>query len=465
MKTTFPSHLFRAAKGVALASTFAFGILAYAQSPINLSQLDLSKINQGYGKAVSGKSVSGDPAIVAGQSYSDVIGTHAPSSFKINLHGKAKRLHARVAVGDRPASADGKNIERIALVNGTSMLFANDGNQRRFVAVTGNGGEIEPGSVKIVVKGDGKELPAGGVVRGGESPLAIDLDLKGINTLELIAETTPDGPSGDNVLWIEPVIEYEGEAPVAVDAASQEKGPEMTSQAKKRLESKISKLPVMTVPPSTLTGYDWLLTLGKTSAAIYATPDRKSIVVANDMVSRTFRIFPNLATTDFVNRMTGESLLRAVSSEGSVTIDGKEWSIGGLEGQPERAYIKEAWIDSLVTVANSFMVEDFEIHPITEDIKWARSRWALNKKAPTGKEITFTLRGDKELTDARIRLSVAVYDGIPVIRKRFTLENGTGAPINVDSFKVEFLAMAEPESPGGGDPRTFLLPNIHVESD
>lgn len=465
MKTTFPSHLFRAAKGVALASTFAFGISAYAQSSINLSQLDLSKINQGYGKAVSGKSVSGDPAIAAGKSYSDVIGTHAPSSFKINLHGKAKRLHARVAVGDRPASADGKNIERIALVNGTSMLFANDGNQRRFVAVTGNGGEIEPGSVKILVKGDGKELPAGGVVRGGESPMAIDLDLKGINTLELIAETTPDGPSGDNVLWIEPVIEYEGEAPVAVDAASQEKGPEMTSQAKKRLEGKIRKLPVMTVPASTLTGYDWLLTPGKTSAAIYATPDRKSIVVANDMVSRTFRIFPNLATTDFVNRMTGESLLRAVSSEGSVTIDGKEWSIGGLEGQPERAYIKEAWIDSLVTVANSFMVEDFEIHPITEDIKWARSRWALNKKAPTGKEITFTLRGDKELTDARIRLSVAVYDGIPVIRKRFTLENGTGAPINVDSFKVEFLAMAEPESPGGGDPRTFLLPNIHVESD
>lgn len=465
MKTTSHSHLFKAVKCIASAVSFTFCISAYAQSSINLSQLDLSKINQGYGKAVPGKSVSGDPAMVAGESYSDVIGTHAPSSFKINLHGKARRLHARVAVGDRPASADGKNIERIALVNGTSMLFANDGNQRRFVAVTGNGGEVEPGSVKIVVKGDGRELPAGGVVRGGESPMAIDLDLKGINTLELIAETTPDGPSGDNVLWIEPVIEYEGEAPVAVDAASQEKGPEMTSQAKKRLESKIRKLPVMTVPASTLTGYDWLVTPGKTSAAIYATPDRKSIVVANDMVSRTFRIFPNLATTDFVNRMTGESLLRAVSSEGSVTIDGKDWTIGGLEGQPERAYIKEAWIDSLVTVANSFMVEDFEVHPIAEDIKWARSRWALNKKAPTGKEITFTLRGDKELTDARIKLSVAVYDGIPVIRKRFTLENSTGAPINVDSFKVEFLAMAEPESPGGGDPRTFLLPNIHVESD
>ena len=59
----------------------------------------------------------------------------------------------------------------------------------------------------------------------------------------------------------------------------------------------------------------------------------------------------------------------------------------------------------------------------------------------------------------------SVYDGIPVIRKRFMVDNGNSSDINIDSFKVEFLAMAEPESPGGGDPRTFLLPNIHVESD
>ena len=35
----------------------------------------------------------------------------------------------------------------------------------------------------------------------------------------------------------------------------------------------------------------------------------------------------------------------------------------------------------------------------------------------------------------------------------------------LDAFRLEQLAMAEPESPGGGDPSTFLLPNIHVESD
>lgn len=34
--------------------------------------------------------------------------------------------------------------------------------------------------------------------------------------------------------------------------------------------------------------------------------------------------------------MTGESMLRAVSSEGSIQIDGKKHLIGGLTGQPER---------------------------------------------------------------------------------------------------------------------------------
>lgn len=163
--------------------------------------------------------------------------------------------------------------------------------------------------------------------------------------------------------------------------------------------------------------------------------------------------------------MTGESMLRAVSSEGSIQIDGKKHLIGGLAGQPERAYIEDKWIENMTTIPESFLVEDFEINPIKEDIKWARSRWALNKEAATGSEITFTLRGDKELKDVIVKLHVSVYDKIPVIRKRFEVINRSDLPINIDTFQLEYLAFAEPESPGGGDPSKFLLPNIHIESD
>lgn len=231
------------------------------------------------------------------------------------------------------------------------------------------------------------------------------------------------------------------------------------------LKKKIASLPVYTALNSTRTDFDWLLTPHKSRADVYATPDGQGVVVANAMVARTFRIFPNLATTDFVNRMTGESMLRAVSEEGSVSINGKAYPIGGLAGQPERAYIKPEWIDSMTPMPGLSIVEDLEVRPIEERIRWARSRWALNKQAPTGKEVVFHLRGREELSEVTMRLIVSVYDHIPVISKRFELTNGSASSsINVDEFKLEYLAFAEPESPGGGDPAT-LPPSQHTHRE
>lgn len=69
------------------------------------------------------------------------------------------------------------------------------------------------------------------------------------------------------------------------------------------------------------------------------------------------------------------------------------------------------------------------------------------------------------MSDVVVKLYFSVYDRIPVIRKRMEVVNRSAFPINVTSFKLERLAFAEPESPVGGNPDKFLLPNIHVESD
>lgn len=443
----------------------AASLTGVAQNSVSIADLDLGRMSQEYGKAVTGKSVTGEPAKVNGTAFDNVIGTHAQSVLKINLHGKATRLQGQAAIADHPSMPAGKDVEKITMTDGSSLLFRNDGTSRQFLAVTDKSGKVARGSARFVVRGDGKELYNSGVVTGRKAPVDIDIDLTGIHLLELTVDPADDGPSGDNALWIAPVIEYTDRKPETVDAGVVGRGPEMTPAVAKDLAAKIKSLPVFDTPASVRTPFDWLISPEKSRSGIYATPDGKSIVVANDMVSRTFRVFPNLATTDIVNRMTGESMLRAVSSEGTVTIDGEQWNIGGLSGQPERAYINENWIEDMTTIPQSFLVEDFEIHPITEDIKWARSRWALNKKAATGTEITFTLSGSQQLTGVKLLLSVAVYDHIPVIRKRFRLINETSLPLTVDTFQLEYLAMAEPESPGGGDPSTFLLPNIHVESD
>lgn len=452
-------------KNLLLVSAFFACLSGQAQHSIKLSELNLSNMWQEYGKVQNGKSVTGEQATINGKVYTEVIGTHAKSILKIDLHKDATRLRSQIGVADSRINTSDKNLAVIPLVNGTKLYFRKDGNDKQFLGMAGTNGKIGKGSVCFIVKGDGKELYNSGVLHGKEAPLSIDVDLKGVSTLELLVDPTDDGASGDNALWIAPTIEYKSSQPETVSAEYAGKGPEMTISVSSKLANKISKLPVLSVPASTKTDFDWLITPEKAKAGIYASADKKSIIVANPMISRTFRIFPNLATTNLINRMTGESMIRAVSSEGSIQIDGKKHLIGGLAGQPERAYLEEKWIENMTTIPESFLVEDFEIVPIKEDIKWARSRWALNKEVATGSEIIFTLRGDKELKDILVKLHVSVYDKIPLIRKRFEVINQSGLPINIDTFQLEYLAFAEPESPVGGEPSKFLLPNIHIESD
>lgn len=437
-----------------------------AQQTMRLTDMDLSALWQEYGKVGKGRSVTGMPATVKGVAYDDVIGTHARSVMKIDLHGDAVRLRAKGAVADHETGSRDAVLTVVPLVDGTKMCFRqSDDGAKQFAGYAGADSRIGKGSVVFAVKGDGRTLFESGVVRGGSKPVDIDVDLTGVRVLELSVDPTADGASGDHALWIAPAIEYRSEKPSTLDAGYSGEGPEMPAATARLLAEKIGQLPVYDEPLSTRTAFDWLLTPEKAKGGIYRSPDGKSIIVANQMVARVMRVFPNLATTNIVNRMTGESMLRAVSSEGSVTIDGEKHQIGGLDGQPERAYLLDRWIDDMTTVPGAFIVEDFTTAPVGETLPWARSRWALNKEALSGQEVVFTLRGEKELSDVRVRLHVAVYDRIPVICKWFEVVNGSRFPINIDSFQVEYLAFAEPESPVGGDPSTFLLPNIHVESD
>lgn len=257
-------------------------------------------------------------------------------------------------------------------------------------------------------------------------------------------------------------------------SAGSEKDP--LSDRERVLMEKIGRLPVLSVPPSTCTPFDWLISPEKSKAGVWATEDGKGVIIANGMISRTFSIVPNLATTNFVNRMTGESLLRAVSSEGSVTVDGVRIPIGGLDGQEERGYIKDQWIDDMTLVEGSFVVEDFQVRELTHRIKWQREsadaaltpwrdRWQLNREEASGCEIVFFLRGSGAGSDLLAKVYIAVFDELPLLRKRFEIINEGHRDVNIDRFQLEYLAFAEPESPSGGDPSTFLLPNIHIESD
>ena len=80
---------------------------------------------------------------------------------------------------------------------------------------------------------------------------------------------------------------------------------------------------------------DWLLDRSGFVSSVSETPDGKGVIMTNGLVTREFRTTPNLSTINIVNETTGQSLLRTACPEGTLTINGKDYPLGGLDGIEE----------------------------------------------------------------------------------------------------------------------------------
>ena len=214
-----------------------------------------------------------------------------------------------------------------------------------------------------------------------------------------------------------------------------------------------------------LYGQDWLLDGSGYVSTIVKTPDGMGIMMTNGLISREFRISPGLSTINITNLMTGDSMLRTACSEGTLTIDGKDYPLGGLSGVEERGYMLPEWIDGMHPLENSFRVVDWTVTDLKPRMEWNRKRWALVKEwNPTGKELTITLEGPGDLKGVKVDLHYEIYDGAPIIGKWLIVRNETGRAIMLDKFTLEELAFVEYESDVDHVPASSAG-SIHVESD
>ena len=180
-------------KNLLLTTALFICLSGQAQHTIKLSELDLSHIWQEYGKVQNGKSVTGEQAAVNGKIYNEVIGTHAKKHtenrppwgcYTPALPNRRCRQQSRY-FGQEPGrpsiSKRNKNF-----ISARKAMTSNSWDWPAPVA------KIDKGSVCFIVKGDGKELYNSGILHGNESPLSMDIDLKGIRILELSVEPTDD---------------------------------------------------------------------------------------------------------------------------------------------------------------------------------------------------------------------------------------------------------------------------------
>ncbi|GEM_PF-1060665 len=448
-----------------LLSTILIGLLFVgvkisAQTrPFSLTEMDLSLSYQQYGSPVKNHSVIGEELSIAGEKFTEGIGVQANNKMKLRLSRKAERFTCKIGINDRLLDYVITEITQIPLTDGTMLFYRTENDKKQFSGVGFGDGSLSTGTVVYSILADGREIYNSGIIRLGEKARNVDLDIRRISILELIVEDAGDGASGDHANWIEPVITYSEIKPSLVNPDYQTESETMPNEIRNKLEKKIKTIHSVQLPLER-TKTDWLLDNSTYKSNVYQTHGGKDLILTNGLVSRIFRIYPNLATIDILNHMTGENMLRAVSNEGVLKIDDKTYTLGGLNGQQEFGYTQYKWIDSLQIIPNSFRITDFTVSDLKPRMKWANKRWSLVKSWDvSGKVLTFYLEGPEYMKGVKVKLNYALYDGMPCISKWMEIENHTGIQFTLDEFitSARFLDLIEDFDRLLGARSTFLL--------
>lgn len=194
---------------------------------------------------------------------------------------------------------------------------------------------------------------------------------------------------------------------------------------------------------------DWLID-GRPYKSTTRTDSSGQLVIGNGLMERVFRTTPNCATVGYNNLMTGESEIRAVRPEAVVTIDGKEYSVGGLTGQPVNNYLSPDFLDTMKTDPNAFIYESHKVEKTVERFPWKKNpQWLSTATAwpAPGTRVTFTYKAPPtapdKLRNTTINIVYELYDGAPILSKKLEITNKGTSPVTLNSFKAEILAMTD----------------------
>lgn len=90
--------------------------------------------------------------------------------------------------------------------------------------------------------------------------------------------------------------------------------------------------------------------------------------MADDLISRSFRVYPYMACFSFRNMTTAEEMLRALRPEARIRINGKTYR--GRRVQFEYAYIRRHSLDKFKDDTTAFQLKDFTVRNIRPRFPW-----------------------------------------------------------------------------------------------
>ncbi|MCK5821346.1 MAG: NPCBM/NEW2 domain-containing protein [Bacteroidales bacterium] len=150
---------------------------------IYLDQMDLSDMSSGWRSPQLKKSVTENHLLINGNEFANGVGTHATSTFLIDLKGDAKTFTAYVGVDD-----------------------ASD----------------KPASIKFFVLGDGEILWESQIMKWGMEAELCEVSLKKVQKLGLLVTDAGDGISHDHANWADAQIAFIGTTPLPTEMITEE---------------------------------------------------------------------------------------------------------------------------------------------------------------------------------------------------------------------------------------------------
>ena len=198
---------------------------------------------------------------------------------------------------------------------------------------------------------------------------------------------------------------------------------------------------------------DWLVQPFNQPATVEETGNQ--LILSNGLIQRRFVTTPNFATIDYTNLITGNSLLRGIKPEALLTINGQEYEVGGLKGQPDYAYLDDKWIPDLTSDPNAFQYQEYLLGIPEMRYPWVdRRTTASSPYPPEGIILRIVLTSPPSLDPLQVCVHYELYNGIPVLSKWITIHNESQKTIEIDALSSETLAVNEQEKH-----------RLHVESD
>ncbi len=203
---------------------------------------------------------------------------------------------------------------------------------------------------------------------------------------------------------------------------------------------------------------DWLIDPSPFRATISTNPATGEIVLENGLLRRVFKLSPDAATVALDNLMTGQSILRSVRPEARIELDGKNFDVGGLLGQPVHNYLNPAWLPSMKADPAAFHFVGLITGPTEPRFPWRKRAEWLSQNAPwppPGVALTLTFDAPANAAPVKVEVHYELYDGLPVIAKWLTVRIAGPKPVTLNSLTVEQLAFVESESMVDGSPANF----------